>query len=189
MLTDLLMVTGPKSPGSRTSISPPAGVWASAAAKVRQGDDRVHELESLPEVAETQVRLFGGSPLVVNAADTLSVALIVTEQPPLPLQAPLQPMKLMPWVGVAVSVTGVPLVKLALHVDGQLIPAGLLTTVPLPVKLTASVKFNCTNVAATDCAEFIVTLQVPVPLQALAQPLNFQPLAGVAVRVTCVPGP
>jgi hypothetical protein len=94
----------------------------------------------------------------------------------------------MPWVGVAVSVTGVPLLKLALHVDGQLMPAGVLITVPLPVKLTASVKVDCTNVAVTDCAEFIVTRQVPVPLHALAQPLNFQPLAGVAVSVTCVPG-
>src|ERR1700689_3253887 len=115
MLTALLMVTGPKSPGSRTLISPPAGVWASAAAKVRQGDDRVHGLASLPEVAETQVRPLGGSPLVVNAADTFSAALIVTVQPPLPLQPPpLQPIKLIPWVGVAVSVTGMPLLKLAL---------------------------------------------------------------------------
>jgi hypothetical protein len=44
------------------------------------------------------------------------------------------------------------------------------------------------NVAVTDCAEFIVTPQVPVPLQAPLQPLNVQPLAGVAVSVTCVPG-
>ena len=65
---------------------------------------------------------------------------------------------------------------------------GLLITDPLPVKLTASVNVNCTNVAVTDCAEFIVTLHVPVPLHALVQPLNFQPLAGAAVRVTCVPG-
>jgi hypothetical protein len=95
-------------------------------------------LESLPEAAETQVRLLAGSPPLVNAADTLSAALIVTEQPPLPLQAPLQPIKLMAWAGVAVSVTCVPLLKLALHVDGQLMPVGLLITDPLPVKLTAS---------------------------------------------------
>src|SRR5580692_5414744 len=105
MVIALVMVTGPKSPGSSTLISPPAMVCVSAVAKVRQGDDRVHGLESLPEAAETQVRLFGGSPLVVNAADTLSVALIVTEQPPVPVQAPLQPIKLMPWAGVAVKVT------------------------------------------------------------------------------------
>jgi hypothetical protein len=100
---------------------------------------RVHGLESLPEAPETQVRVFAGSPLVVNAADTLSAALIVTEQPPVPVQAPLQPIKLMPEAGVSVSVTDMPLLKLALHVDGQLMPAGLLVTDPLPVKLTASV--------------------------------------------------
>ena len=82
-----------------------------------------------------------------------------------------------------------PLVKLALHVDGQLMPAGLLFTVPLPVTVIARVKFDCANVADTDCAEFIVTLQVPAPLQASPQPLNVQPLAGVALRVTCVPCP
>jgi hypothetical protein len=96
-------------------------------------------LESLPEAAETQVRLFAGSPPVVNAADTLSAALIVTEQLPVPVQAPLQPIKLMPWAGVAVSVTSAPLLKLALHVEGQLMPEGLLVTDPLPVKLIASV--------------------------------------------------
>jgi hypothetical protein len=47
-------------------------------------------------------------------------------------------MKLMLGAGVAVSVTCTPLLKLALHVDGQLMPAGLLVTDPLPVKLTAS---------------------------------------------------
>jgi hypothetical protein len=93
----------------------------------------------------------------------------------------------MPWVGVAVSVTWLLLLKLALHVDGQLMPKGLLVTDPLPVKLTDNVKVNCTNVAVTICAEFIVTLQVPVPLHAVPQPPNFQPLAGTAVRVTCAP--
>src|ERR1700693_2147428 len=64
MVIDLVMVTGPESPGSRALISPPAGVCASAAAKVRQGEERVHGFESLPEAAETQVRgLFAGSPL------------------------------------------------------------------------------------------------------------------------------
>jgi hypothetical protein len=96
MLIDLLMVTGPKSPGSRTSTSPPGEVRFTAVAKVRQGNDWVQGLESFPDVAETHIRSFAGSPLVVNAADTLSAALIVTEQPPLPLQAPAQPIKLNP---------------------------------------------------------------------------------------------
>ena len=177
MLTDLVMVTGPKSPGSSTSISPPAGVWASAAAKVRQGDTRVHGLELLPEVAETQVRMFvAGSPLVVNAANTLSAPTISTEQLPVPLQAPLQPIKLMPGAGVAVSVTTVLLPKLAVQFDEQLKPVGVFFTVPLPVTLTVRGKVICANVAVTDCAEFIVTMQLPVPLQAPLQLLNVQPL-------------
>jgi hypothetical protein len=43
------------------------------------------------------------------------------------------------------------------------------------------------NVADTLCAEFIVTMQLPVPLQAPPQPVKLQPLAGVAVNVTGVP--
>jgi hypothetical protein len=46
-----------------------------------------------------------------------------------------------PALGVAVSVTTVPLTKSAAHVAPQLIPAGLLVTVPAPVpaRLTVSV--------------------------------------------------
>ena len=124
--------------GSRTSISPPAAVFAMAAAKVRQGDVRVHGLESLPDVAETHVWLACAPPLAKFAA-TLSAAFIVTEQALVPLQAPLQPIKLEPAAGVEVKVTCVPLVKLALQVATQLIPEGELVTVPLPDTLTERV--------------------------------------------------
>src|SRR6202451_497888 len=112
MLTALVMVTGPKSPGSMTTISPPAVVWASAAAKVRQGDMRVHGLESLPKVAETKVCDDGPPPPPddENIAVTLSIEFMVTMQLPLPLQAPPQPLKVAPPAGVAVSVTGAALV-------------------------------------------------------------------------------
>jgi hypothetical protein len=56
-----------------------------------------------------------------------------------PLQAPLQPLKLEPAIGVAVKVTWVPLTKLALQVAPQLIPEGELVTVPLPDTLTERV--------------------------------------------------
>jgi hypothetical protein len=46
-----------------------------------------------------------------------------------PLQAPPHPTKF-EFSGVSVSVTCVPAEKLALHVPGQLIPEGLLVTVP-----------------------------------------------------------
>jgi hypothetical protein len=106
MLIALLIVTGPKSPGSRTSISPPAVVFASATAKVRQGAARVHGFESLPNVAETQVCDDGDPPPdAENIAVTFSSEFIVTLQLPVPLQAPPQPLKVAPPAGVAVSVT------------------------------------------------------------------------------------
>src|SRR5580700_5937312 len=138
MLIALVMVAAPKSPGSRTSISPPAAVCTSATAKVKQGAVRVHGLESLPEAAETHVWVACGAPLPLKAADTLVAALIVTAQLPLPLHTPPQPSKAAPWAGVAVSVTCVPLPKLELHVAPQLMPEGELVTVPLPKRLTES---------------------------------------------------
>ncbi|HZU42556.1 MAG TPA: hypothetical protein VE994_07795 [Terriglobales bacterium] len=58
---------------------------------------------------------------------------IATVQAPLPLHAPLQPAKTDPALAVAVSVTVVPLLKVALQVLPQEIPAGLLVTVPVPL--------------------------------------------------------
>jgi len=43
------------------------------------------------------------------------------------------------------------------------------------------------NFAETVRAEFITTLQVPVPVQAPPQPTNEWPLAELAVRVTVTP--
>jgi hypothetical protein len=56
---------------------------------------------------------------------------------------PLQPLTVEPALGVAVSVTVVFLVKLAEQVVPQLIPSGLLVTVPLPVPALTTV--NVTN--------------------------------------------
>jgi hypothetical protein len=71
--------------------------------------------------------------LGVNVAVTEALPVNVTLQVPVPVQAPDQPANVEPAFGTAVSVTMVPLVKLALHVAPQLIPAGLLVTVPAPV--------------------------------------------------------
>ena len=61
------------------------------------------------------------------------------EQPPVPLHAPPQPESVWPDPGVAVKVTAVPEAKFALQVpEEQLMPAGLLVTVPVPVTLTDS---------------------------------------------------
>lgn len=51
---------------------------------------------------------------------------------PVPLHAPDQPSNVEPEAGAAVSVTAVPLAKLALQVWPQLMPEGLLLTVPEP---------------------------------------------------------
>ena len=74
-------------------------------------------------------------------AVTFCAALMVTVQEPVPEHPPpVQPVKVDPPLGAAVSVTLVPLVKLALHVLPQLIPAGLEVTVPVPVPLLVTVK-------------------------------------------------
>ena len=43
------------------------------------------------------------------------------------------------------------------------------------------------NVAVTFCAAPMVTVQLPVPVHAPLQPVNVEPVAGAAVRVTLVP--
>ena len=77
----------------------------------------------------------------MNVAVTVVAALKVTVQAPVPEQpAPLQPPKVAPAAGAAVSVTVVPLAKLAAQVAPQAMPAGELVTVPLPVPAGATVR-------------------------------------------------
>src|SRR5258705_6177138 len=76
--------------------------------------------------------------------------LIVTVQVPVPEQPlPLQPVKVDPAAGVAVSVTTVPVVKAVEQVGSQAIPAGALVTAPLPVPalVTESAEDDCMKVA------------------------------------------
>src|SRR6266403_296346 len=115
----------------------------------------------------------------------VAVQVPVPEQPP-----PLQPVKVEPAAGVAVSVTAVPLVNEKAQVAPQEMPAGALVTVPLPapVLLTVSEKLWSAKVAVTDVAALTVTVQVPAPAQPLPlQPVKVDPAAGVAVSVTTVP--
>jgi hypothetical protein len=109
---------------------------------------------------------------------------------PVPVQAPLQPVKVEPAAGAAVRVTMVPVVKEVEQVAPQEMPAGELVTVPLPAPAldTVSAKDVCMNAAVTEVAAFIVTAQVPVPVQPPPlQPVKVEPAAGAAVRVTTVP--
>ncbi len=76
-------------------------------------------------------------------------------------------MKVDPALAAAVKTTEVPLVKVAEQVAPQLIPAGLLVTVPvpLPVELTLKVK-------PAVAVPFTVKLSArPVPAVATAPPL------------------
>ena len=56
---------------------------------------------------------------------------MIVQVAPVPLQAPLQPENPEPPPGVAVRVTWVPLLNVAEQVVGQLIPVGVLVTLPL----------------------------------------------------------
>jgi len=62
-------------------------------------------------------------------------------QAAVPLQAPDHPAKKAPVAGTAVSFTLVPEVKDALQVDGQVMPAGLLVTVPVEVPASDTVNW------------------------------------------------
>jgi hypothetical protein len=73
----------------------------------------------------------------------VTVAVELTVQVLVPLHEPLQPLKtLMTPLLVAVSATDVPVTKLALHVapDAQLMPAGVLVTLPEPLTVTVTLK-------------------------------------------------
>jgi len=134
----------------------------------------------------------GGGGVVVevpNTASTLRGALIDTLHAPVPLQAPLQPRKVEPVVGVAVSETVADDAKLALQVVPQLIPAGELVTVPAPPPLfvTVSAFWDAVKFAVAFSTELTVSVQVEVPEQAPLQPAKVEPALGVAVSVTTEP--
>jgi hypothetical protein len=64
---------------------------------------------------------------------------MVTLQVATPVHAPDQPVKVSLPVGVSFSVTWVLCAKLAEQVAGQVIPAGVLVTVPVPVPAMVTV--------------------------------------------------
>jgi hypothetical protein len=121
------------------------------------------------------------------AADnvTLQVAAV-------PVQAPDQ-LPNVPVAVVSLSVTTVPGAKLAEQVAvvavEQLIPAGLLVTVPVPppASVTVSpkpvVKLSLTSVGALIVRVHTLVPEQPPPLH----PAKKKPVPAVAVRVTCVP--
>ena len=94
----------------------------------------------------------------VKVGVTTVAAVSVTAQAPVPLQPPpLQPVKTDPAAGTAVSVTTVPLTKVAEQFVPQVIPDGVLVTVPepLPALTTAS--------ANPDAIVKVEAFEVPPP--------------------------
>jgi hypothetical protein len=125
----------------------------------------------------------------VNVAVTDFVAFIVTvQEAPVALSQPDQLVKSESTAGVAVSVTEVLTLYVSEQSVPQLIPVGLLVTVPFPVFVTVKAKFLRVNVAVTVFAASIVTTQLPVAaVQAPLQPVKIEIPLAAAVNVTCVP--
>jgi hypothetical protein len=132
-----------------------------------------------------------GNDVGMKSAVTDCAELMVTEQAPVPVQAPPQPLNTDPSAAVDVRVTTVPLSNFALQVAPQLIPAGELATEPepVPVLLTSSAYWVMAGVkvAVTLWLEFNVTSHATGSVQAPLQPLNTEPGPGVAARLTAVP--
>jgi hypothetical protein len=140
------------------------------------------------------------APLVVTARANFWVKVAVAftadagmlnEQEPVPLQVPpLQPENTNPEAGVAVITTAEPELKLEEQVpELQLIPAGLLATVPDPAIVTLTGKGAGAKFAFTDSAGFVpskVMEQAPVPEQAPLQPVKTDPALALSVTVTVV---
>jgi hypothetical protein len=145
-------------------------------------------LVTLPGPVVATVRL--GNEARPKVAVMLFAASIVTVQvEPVPEQAPLQPVKIDPFTGVAVKVILVPKSKEALQVLPQSTPAGLEVTVPLPVPALVTVrgKVSKAKLAVTVRACVMLTVQGSVPVQSPVQPVKVEPEAGVAVRATFAP--
>src|SRR5215213_8578159 len=92
----------------------------------------------VPVPSFATVRLNVGSRL--NVAVTVRAWSIVTVHAPVPVHAPAQPANSNPAEAAGVSVTIVPLAKPAEQVEPQLMPVGLLVTVPVPVPFLLTVR-------------------------------------------------
>jgi hypothetical protein len=95
-----------------------------------------------------------------------------------------------PGLGIAVSVTSLPRANDHVQVVPQLIPGGLLVTVPLPVPAvpTRTAYRMGSKTAVVFTAERTVNVHGPVLLHGPPfQPANVEPGSGSAVSVTDVP--
>ena len=141
-----------------------------------------------PDLSTFSVTWSGAMSKTGNAVKSLSSVMV---QGPLPPHlGPAQPVSVEPAAGVAVKVTTVPVGNAATHVGPQSMPGGWLVTVPNPVPIFCTVRFDVPtgglNVAVTDRFTSITTEQ-SAPLQSPVQPAKVDPGAAVAVKVTELP--
>ncbi len=135
----------------------------------------------------TVVQLSGGTKLALTDRDEI----IVMEQAPVPAHDPDHPMNAPDVPEIANKETTVPWLYTAEHVAPQSIPAGFEETVPVPAPdlPTESVCCKSAKVALTVTidASLAAIWQVAVPEQPPPdQPVNVEPTAGFASRVTSV---
>jgi len=78
----------------------------------------------------------------LKVAVTVALAFTVSTHLPVPVQAPVHFASTEPDLGAGVMVIDVPLANLALHAVAQLIPEGLLVTVPAPAPALFKVTVN-----------------------------------------------
>lgn len=114
-----------------------------------------------------------------------------TTQGPLPVQAPLQPEKVLPPLGAAVSVTLVPCENVPEHVPLEQVTPPVTIPLPPPARVTLK-ELDSGGVTANDALteteeDERATTQEAVPVHAPPQPENVFPLFGLAVRVIFAP--
>jgi hypothetical protein len=85
-----------------------------------------------------------------KSANTVCGPFKMIVQLPVPEHAPDQPLKNDPLGATALSVTDVPSLRVAEHCAGQLIPTGLLVTVPVPVPVSVTTNGGTTKRAGLD---------------------------------------
>jgi hypothetical protein len=108
---------------------------------------------------------------IAKSAVTESAPLRVTLQPAVPEQAPFHELNTSFDPADSLRVTLVPCGKTALHVAGQLIPAGLLVTAPVPEPVIETVSVSPgVNAAESDSFPVIIKLQLLLPEQAPLHP-------------------
>jgi hypothetical protein len=125
----------------------------------------------------------------------VQVALAFKVTVPVVQPEPDQPAKVEPAAGMAVKVTELPLLKVAEQMLPQLIPVGLLVTVPFPVPLLVTALTTFTE--SVNCWGELLNVAVQVKLALMAtvpvvqpepdQPAKVEPAAGMAVKVTELP--